>query len=1409
MTDHDPNPSSDLPHPLPPDPSSDDTIRVLSGPPSPSADTHGDPGGRPRTVLPLPVIEGYEVIEEIGRGGMGVVYCAKQLAAGGRVVALKVMLGEAFARPEELRRFEREVEIASGLNHPNIARIYDSGLTHGRHYFAMEFIDGVPLDLYCKTRALRIDDRLQLFTTVCEAVACAHRRGIIHRDLKPSNILVDVEGNPHVLDFGLAKTHSDDESAERRSLLTIDGTVLGTLPYMAPEQAEGHTSAIDTRTDVYALGVILYELLTGKFPYEVTGQMAEVLKRIAEAEPKRPSTVNRLIGNEVETIILRALHKAPDRRYTGADDLARDVARFLAHEPIEAKRDSGWYVLRKTMRRHRVSVAVVLSIVMLIAVAAVTSFALYRKAEAQRNEAEIARTEEQRQRGIAQMNEQNAVASKKEAEISQQKASASEKEVTHRLALQFFNEGIGWWFDRQDAAKASACFAEALRVSPEPFPAARMALNNAMKQCPQMCGFPVPATEDSAWVSVSPDGKRVLASSSEGSRWQIWDTTTGRPMPSPMEGDHALFAPDGKRFLVVKNQIARLFDASTGRLVSPPMEHGQRIFKAVFSPDGKRLVTVSDKSTVLVWDIVTGKPVTSQLERVSGQAIPIYSGRPVIDPSEVVISGPVFFDPNAKLLVVTPNDGRVQILDVATGRIISTSPKGFEGSGFSADGKQILGYTPDGVQAFDVNTWNPVSTAIPIVDQLWSSSSYSPDGERVLTTDIHTARVWNAATGLAISASMVHGGWVRSASFSSDGKWVVTGSEDKTARVWGAATGGPMFAPMHHQWVCREARFSLGMDYVLTVSTLREGAFDLSWQGRSVARVWSLPLRGVDTEIQIQHPNPGIRDADGHRIVDWRFRASFSPDGGRVLTSGDRTARVWDATTGQAISAPMAHGGWVRSASFSPHGKWVVTGSADNTARVWDAATGEPVSAPIQPVSADIERGNEIDFVGFSPNGLWVITKVGKTLQLWDAATSQPFSPPIEHDAHINSVAFSPDSKWISVAGYTPGKDKVAMARLWDLKTRKFIATPFQHDATIRSASFSPDGKRLLTASDDKTARVWNAATGQPACAPMAHKRGVVLAKFSPEGKRILTVTADMSIHVWDAASGVPISTHAASSNSAPVNFSADDVAARFSPDGRWVITAERATFSPGLAEKGYISGSVRLLDIGTGQPVSQHMHQDCVVTAVDFSPDGKRALMASTSGQVRIWTIDDVDWDEPIDLIQARVRARLGVAVSPTGNVQALSTEELAAAWRDYQRLQADYERTHPEKARRPAERIAPPPSAPVTTPSPRPIAGPNPAAPLPPASTAGPFTYTIDKNTVTITRYTGQGANVVIPDQINGQPVTGIGEKAFMGCANLLDVTIPVTVTSMGGLAFSKCPNLTGVRFIGNAPVLGQDVF
>ena len=371
-----------------------ESVRVLAN--KDRSRTPASPGLDPN----LQVIEGYEILEEIGRGGMGVVYKARQ-AGTKRTVALKVMLDGPLASDSVRRRFEREIELAASLSHPNVVAIHDSGLSHGHYYFAMDYIEGQRLDRYIKSHDLPIDPRLRLMQKICLAVNYAHQRGVIHRDLKPSNILVDTDGEPHILDFGLAKTMESSPQAESL-LLSISGEVLGTLPYMAPEQAAGQQRDVDSRTDVYTLGVILYELLTGKYPYPVAGQMAEVLRNIAEAEPARPSTIYRAIRNDLETIVLKTLSKDKEQRYDSAGALAADIGRYMAGEAIEAKRDSGWYVFRKTLRRYKVPVGVAAGLLLSAIVVAVAMSSLYTQAERERRLAQASRTEAVAQRQVAE-----------------------------------------------------------------------------------------------------------------------------------------------------------------------------------------------------------------------------------------------------------------------------------------------------------------------------------------------------------------------------------------------------------------------------------------------------------------------------------------------------------------------------------------------------------------------------------------------------------------------------------------------------------------------------------------------------------------------------------------------------------------------------------------------------------------------------------------------------------------------------------------------------------------------------------------------------------------------------------------------------------------------------------------------
>ncbi|MEW6251231.1 MAG: protein kinase, partial [Planctomycetota bacterium] len=336
-----------------------------------------------------PTIEGYALKEELHRGGQGVVYRAIQLGTK-RQVALKVLLEGPYASETTRRRFEREIELAASLRHPNIVTILDSGLSLGRYYFAMEYIEGVRLDRYLAQQRLSLYARLRLFEQICQAVNFAHQRGVLHRDLKPPNILVDAEGQPHILDFGLAKPTQGLAAGESTlAVLSQSGQLLGTVAYMSPEQAAG-CADVDVRSDVYSLGVIFYEGLVGRPPYPVAGPLADVLGNIARLDPANPRSLSGRgasavrIDDETATILLKALEKEPQRRYQSAADLARDIRRRLNGEPVEAKRASGLYVLKKALRRYRLQAATAGLILLMLVGFMITFAVLFSQERAQR-----------------------------------------------------------------------------------------------------------------------------------------------------------------------------------------------------------------------------------------------------------------------------------------------------------------------------------------------------------------------------------------------------------------------------------------------------------------------------------------------------------------------------------------------------------------------------------------------------------------------------------------------------------------------------------------------------------------------------------------------------------------------------------------------------------------------------------------------------------------------------------------------------------------------------------------------------------------------------------------------------------------------------------------------------------------
>jgi tetratricopeptide (TPR) repeat protein len=338
-------------------------------------------------TLPADLFPGYRIEREIHRGGQGVVYLAMQHATR-RQVAIKVTREGPFASPGDRARFEREVHVLAQIKHPNIVTIHDSSESAGLHYFVMDYVSGVPLDKYVAARRLSVKDTLRLLARVCRAVNAAHLRGVIHRDLKPGNILIDEQGDPRVLDFGLAKLDRDEADQTRTAGMTQTGQFIGTMPWASPEQAIGAHEQIDLRTDVYSLGVMLFQALTRHFPYRVVGNAREVITQITETAPVRPTRYRSEIDSDAETIVLKCLAKEPDRRYQSAAAIADDIDRYLTGEPILARPSSAAYHFRKLMMRHRLSSALVAALLVCIVGFAVWMTYLYRTADQLRGAAQ-------------------------------------------------------------------------------------------------------------------------------------------------------------------------------------------------------------------------------------------------------------------------------------------------------------------------------------------------------------------------------------------------------------------------------------------------------------------------------------------------------------------------------------------------------------------------------------------------------------------------------------------------------------------------------------------------------------------------------------------------------------------------------------------------------------------------------------------------------------------------------------------------------------------------------------------------------------------------------------------------------------------------------------------------------------
>jgi WD40 repeat protein/serine/threonine protein kinase/tetratricopeptide (TPR) repeat protein len=1017
----------------------------------------------------------YKLLQPVGEGGMGIVYLAEQMAPVRRMVALKVIRAGMDSR-QVLARFEAERQALALMDHPNIAKVLDAGATpDGRPYFVMELVKGVPITRYCDEMRLTPRERLELFIPVCQAVQHAHQKGIIHRDLKPSNVLVGLYDGmpvPKVIDFGVAKAAGP--KLTEATLFTGFGTVVGTPEYMSPEQAQLDNLDIDTRSDIYALGVLLYELLTGTTPLDrrrlKEAAILELLRVIREEDPHRPSTrlsttdelpsiaacrnvePRRLAGllrGELDWIVMTALEKDRNRRYETANSLAADLRRYLDDEPVQACPPSAWYRFRKFVRRNRAALAVA-SVVGASLVAVAVLSVLY--ADRQRRFA-IAKAEAAR----------NITALAGDLKTS---LAGSNR----LLAIRNFERGQGAC-ERGEIGPGMLWMMESWRSAvaagdPDWQHAARANL--------------------AAWWPHYPQLKAVLSHS------------------TPVVA--AAFSPDSRTVISASmDGTAQLWDAASGKSIGSPFHHEGDAPEVAFSPDGKSVLTFSDGRTAQLWDPTTGKPLRLPLR---------------LPPQFHILH--VAFPDEGKIVLVGTEDNEFKILrlwDAATGKPIGP-PLTHRGhnSAVSPDGRMILVLSDDGaVRILDVATRQSVGRPLERL-RIFRTAAWSPDGKTILTgSEDGTAQLWDAVTGQPIGPPMRHESQVRTVALSPDGKTALTGCQDKQARLWDAATG-QFIGPLEHQGGIYALAFSPDGKTMLT------GSLD------GTVRLWDAePGKLVGQVLEI--PSTDTLRKDCPLSPDGKVLTSVPRE------PRPRYIQVWNATTRQPIARLPHPGGGTWAAGFSLDAKVLVTTAFDQTARLWDPTTGAalgapfPLPCPIMPEGFPLclsPDGKTLLFVG-EDQRVWVcdgatgsvhgrtaplgghayafdVSPDGKTffiglhtgeLRLWDAATVTPLGDPIpDRAAAISAGLFSPDGKSLLVA------QEDGSVRLWDLATRKQIIPPLRHQAPVSGLAFSPDGKTIATGSRDKTVRLWDIATGQPV-GPTLRNSGGLLLVFRDAGKTL------------------------------------------------------------------------------------------------------------------------------------------------------------------------------------------------------------------------------------------------------------------------------------------------------------------
>ena len=1029
----------------------------------------------------------FDLLEEVGRGAFGTVWRSRDTELE-RIVAIKIprRIQES---AQEREQFLREARSVAQLSHPNIVNVFEIGREGKMVYIVSDFIEGVSIADAILTDRYSPRYGVELSIKVAGALHHAHERGVIHRDLKPANIMLDKQGEPQVMDFGLAKRDAGEIT------MTVEGALLGTPAYMSPEQARGEGHHVDRRADVYSLGVILYELLTGERPFR--GSMRMLIEQVIHDDAPSPRKLNSTIPRDLETIVLKCLEKDAKARYDNCDQLSADLQAWLDHKPISARPNT---LMERSWRwcKRKPAVAALSTTVVLVLLAG-TTISTYFAIDASK-EATLARTAEK----LSQENVKKVIQAKEE-EAEQRLIAQGEKEkaqVETKKAVEARDDEAEQRMKAEEATRLAErqVYIADMRLALASWRQSNMELLRNLldrhKSDTNLIGFEWPYLNRLAHseittikhigghvdsISISADGHHI-ASTGNGNT-NIFDLANGQISPSvSMRGTGSggvAISPDGKRVVTSGESDNRgfrdgsliIFDAKTGQKIHILRGHTKSVMSVATSPDGKRFVSGSDDKTLKVWDWASGQ----ELRTLHGHDSFVRS---------------VAISPDGTWIVSGSEDKTIKIWDLASGQELQTL-SGHDSSissvAISPDGKWIVSGSRDKtIKTWDLSSGQELQTLRGHTDSV-NSLAVSPDGDRIVSaSEDKMIKVWDAVKDRdLLFAEMVtlkgHKHGVRSVAFIADGTRIASGSHDGTIKLWDFERGHEFHNLTKYQTSAET--IAINPDAKTIVSAGYSGHIHV-WDAKTGQERYVLK---------------------GHSDKVSSVAVSF--DGKRIVSgSADKTLRIWDAISGQELQTLRGHDDRISSVAISPDGKRIVSGGSDETVKIWDLASGRELHT--------LDGHKYFVFsVAISPDGKRIVSVAGD-IRIWDLETGQEL--PFFEDVYVGGivcVTFSPDGKNI-ISGGQRGN-----IQSWDATTGKVRQSLTGHTSDVRSIAVSPDGKRIASGSQDKTIKIWDSKTLQELFTLHGHTSHVTSIAFSPDGDYLLSgsVSPDNTIKIWDA----------------------------------------------------------------------------------------------------------------------------------------------------------------------------------------------------------------------------------------------------------------------------------------------------